>query len=509
MLFATTLVLLIIFLITVYYYYKFSCTVVKNCNRLPGLKPEWIIGNLRNAGIISGLALHEVYDVFKQKYGDAFSFWLGPYHTIVLSRIEYCQHVLMDRQTYDMATLITKTFGILFPNGLISLRGEAWKRHARFVLPMFKRAKILPYLDTISTCIDRFIDEQFVKQDGKIHTDLVIQCQNVLLNIIALIGFDYDLESSSLTDGFSLRKALNDFVYYGNQFVLKTGIPFWLGKLILLVHWKYQRALRTIKHYVINIITEEEERQQTEFISSNRPQNIIASLVSSVKNDSSSTKPFLTAEEVFDEVSLIILAGFETTSTVLSWFIFYMSKYPEVQQKIKDELKENNLLCDTPLTQNVLDSLIYVECVTKEVLRFAPISSAIAREATCDDKIDNIPIKKGDIVVLATYNLHIDPRYWKIDPTKFIPERFLNEDKNPPQYAYMPFGGGHRACAGQDLAFFESKIAITRLMQRVTFEDPGAEADNSGGYIQRITCFPKNLAVRVRVDSDNASNSFQ
>jgi cytochrome P450 len=70
----------------------------------------------------------------------------------------------------------------------------------------------------------------------------------------------------------------------------------------------------------------------------------------------------------------------------------------------------------------------------------------------------------------------------------------------------MPFGGGHRACAGQDLAFFELKIAITRLMQRVTFEDPGAEADNSGGCIQRITCFPKNLAVRVRVNSDNASN---
>lgn len=70
----------------------------------------------------------------------------------------------------------------------------------------------------------------------------------------------------------------------------------------------------------------------------------------------------------------------------------------------------------------------------------------------------------------------------------------------------MPFGSGHRACAGQDLALFELKIAITRLMQRVTFEDPGDQADNSGGFVQHITCFPKHLAVRVTINSDRESD---
>jgi hypothetical protein len=46
------------------------------------------------------------------------------------------------------------------------------------------------------------------------------------------------------------------------------------------------------------------------------------------------------------------------------------------------------------------------------------------------------------------------------------------------------------------------KIAVARLMQRVAFEDPGDEANNTGGYIQRITCFPKHLAVRVRMNYD-------
>ncbi|CAF0790335.1 unnamed protein product [Adineta steineri] len=508
MFFETTFILLIVFLITVYYYFKSYQSVVKDhSKKLSGIKPQWLFGNLKNTGISTGqVAVHEVYATLKEKFGDAFLFWLGPYPSVVISRIEYVQHVLMDRHTYDQSTQTTSSFGILFPTGLIALRGETWKRHARFMLPMFKRAKVLPYFDTVVTCIDRLIDEQLIKHDGEIRTDLVTQCQNLLLNIIAFIAFDYDLESSSQTDSYNLRNAFNDFVHYANQFVLLAGIPLWLGKIILTLNWKYQQALRIMKRYVMNIISEEKQRQQDEYFSSNRPKNLISSLVASVKDESSSTKAYLTNKEVFDEVSMLILAGFETTSTALSWFIFYMSKYPEVQQKIKNELKEHNLIDEIQLTQDILDSLIYVECVTKEILRYAPIAGAIAREATRDDMIDDIPIKKGDTVIIATYNLHRDPRYWKIDPTKFIPERFLNEDKNPPQYVYLPFGGGHRACIGQDLAFFELKIAVVRLMQRVSFEDPGDAANNSGGYVQRITCFPKHLAVRVRIDADRNSH---
>ncbi len=48
-----------------------------------------------------------------------------------------------------------------------------------------------------------------------------------------------------------------------------------------------------------------------------------------------------------------ILAGFETTSTALSWFIYYMSKYPNIQQKIKDELKEHGLTLNRILTNQI------------------------------------------------------------------------------------------------------------------------------------------------------------
>lgn len=92
-----------------------------------------------------------------------------------------------------------------------------------------------------------------------------------------------------------------------------------------------------------------------------------------------------------------------------------------------------------------------------------------------------------------------DERFWHhAEPAKFVPERFLNEDKDHDPYAMLPFGGGHRVCVGQELAWLELKIIIVRLMQRgVTFEDT---SENTGGYEGSVTSFPKHLVVRVHID---------
>ncbi|CAF3885532.1 unnamed protein product, partial [Didymodactylos carnosus] len=76
---------------------------------------------------------------------------------------------------------------------------------------------------------------------------------------------------------------------------------------------------------------------------------------------------------------MAITAGTETTAKVLAWFIFYMSKYPRVQQRIRQELKEHDILMgdnahSSLLSLETLDSLVYCDCVTKEVLRLAPVA---------------------------------------------------------------------------------------------------------------------------------------
>ncbi|CAF2992053.1 unnamed protein product [Rotaria sp. Silwood2] len=195
---------------------------------------------------------------------------------------------------------------------------------------------------------------------------------------------------------------------------------------------------------------------------------------------------------------LFLVAGFDTTSTILAWFIHFMSKHSRMQHKIKAELIGESSKQELSLDR--LDSLVYLDCVIKEVLRCAP-NSGTFRTLTVDDRLPETGAQlfKGDQIWIPLHNLAQDTRHWKTDPKLFYPERFLGEDKNYNPYALIPFGSGHRQCIGEDLALFELKVITARLMQNVTFGDGGPQV-NAGGYLPRLTVMPRHVGVTIKFD---------
>ena len=450
-------------------------------------------------------AFHECIARLKDYFGDLFAIQIGFQRIIVTSRINIVRHVLSDRNTYDISETTNRNFSLIFPQCLLAINGEAFQRHSRIMMPMYRKSKTLPYFDDIVHTVDAFIDEEFTNSTRPIHPDLVMNSQYLLLNIIVKIGFNYDLKREDSAADKMLNKAFNDVINCANHFAMTAVLPKRLARFRLKFDKGFQEALKTLKRFVVAIINEEKQRQEEHELDSSPRKSLIQSMVIAAEKDRlelGSRKASLTSDELFDEACLSMVAGFETTSTVLSWFFFLMSKYPEVQKRMKQELHDHDLFSHSVLLPEHCDNLTYMNCVIKEILRFIPVTPAVVRQATRDDKIEDLQIKKGDIFLLTTHNIHKNPNLWKIDPTKFIPERFLDADQNPAPFTYLPYGGGHRACIGQDLANFELRIIATRLMQRVTIEDPGTAANNSGGYCQRITCFPKHVALRVYLDEN-------
>jgi len=196
-----------------------------------------------------------------------------------------------------------------------------------------------------------------------------------------------------------------------------------------------------------------------------------------------------------------LAAGYATTSTALSWFIYYMSKNPEIQKKIKQELSQYN---DQHLSIEQIDSLHYLDCVLHELLRLVSPTLGTARTLIIDDQLpkSGVQLKQGQSVLISFYSLARDKRYWSdfYDLNQFHPERFLNDSEHKNNLsALMPFGGGHRQCMGQDLARIELKIIFTRLMQFVTFGDGGPEL-NAGGYDVAETNKPRKIGVTITFD---------
>ncbi|CAF0940799.1 unnamed protein product [Rotaria sordida] len=468
---------------------------------LPGVKPHIVFGNLLNSGILTGkLSFHQVFLDYQRRFGDKFQFWFGSHRCFVFCGVEHAQIIFADRHTFEQAPLSFPNFDLLCPNAIVMLTGAKWKRHIRVLLPMLKRAKIIGHLETIVQCADRFIDQNL--HPDQVHRDLVSCCQSFTMNVIGFIGFDHDFDAHINSP---IKKAFRDFILHSVFIFLSPWLPQCLGKIYLKYNWKYQHAYRLI-HELSEKLVEEEQNKESE-MENERPKNLIASLVSSLNEQANDDQVSsgLTRAEIFDEVLMMILAGYETTSTALAWFIFFASKNPQVQQKMKEELRKHHLLMTDDLkyvpqlTSENLTSLTYCECVTKEVLRLAPVAGFTTRIATCDTIVDDVTIHRGQTVFIALNNINTDARYWHhADPRQFVPERFLGEDENHHPLAMIPFGGGHRACIGQELAWLELKTIIVRMMQRgITFEDM---PENTGGYEDHLTCLPKKLAVRVRFD---------
>jgi cytochrome P450 len=187
--------------------------------------------------------------------------------------------------------------------------------------------------------------------------------------------------------------------------------------------------------------------------------------------------------------------------SLYAWFIFYMSKYSDVQASIKRELEENNISYSTPLTADLINNLTYVECVVKEVLRHANAIESVQRQVIHPDVIDGVSLCVGDQVLLPTRSILRNKDIWQhpAGPDAFAPERFLAKDKNHHPQALFAFGGGNRVCIGHHLAQFQFKVFVVRTMQRVSFYDaPG----NDGAIVQNITSLPKKLVVYLVFDAD-------
>lgn len=359
--------LLVVALTLIYFYLKRRFVIVGR--GVPGTEPQVLVGNLFNSGLLSGkVSFHEIMDDYQRRYGDKFVFWFGSSPNFVFCLPEHARAIFSDRQRFEQSPLFLPNFDLICPANITILTGDRYKRHARIMLPVFKRAKVIQHIETITECADRFIDKYL--KENEVHTNLVDSCQVLTTNVIGFIGFDYDIQNCRDSDS---KIALPDLVFHVLVIMLLSWLPRWMIAIYIKLNWRLQRINREIRQLMEKIVQQEQNnRDATE---QTRPKNLIASLVSSLNEEANDehTASGLTRAEMFDEVTTAMIAGYETTSATISWFIFYMSKYPHVQDRIKQELREHDLLmtddvqCLPAITQERLDSLVYCECVTKEV----------------------------------------------------------------------------------------------------------------------------------------------
>ena len=181
-----------------------------------------------------------------------------------------------------------------------------------------------------------------------------------------------------------------------------------------------------------------------------------------------------------DQLMTFLAAGHETTASSMTWATYLLCKHPEIQQRLRNEVRDNLPSPRDPgaeITAHQIDTLPYLNAVCNEVLRFFSPVPMTMRTASRDTDICGQLIPKGTNVIIAAWATNVDYELWGPDAMDFKPERWLTKGQAQTggatsNFANLTFIHGAHACIGKDFAKAEFAVLLAAWIGRFGLSFP-------------------------------------
>lgn len=183
--------------------------------------------------------------------------------------------------------------------------------------------------------------------------------------------------------------------------------------------------------------------------------------------------PGYTKEELQEETTLLVVAGSDTTSTVIPAMFFYMTRNPKVYERLTSEIRTIFNHADEIHSGPKLTSCRYLRAFIDETMRMnPPVGGDLQREVLAGGiTIDGQHVPQGTNVATSSYALHHNEETFP-ESFRFSPERWIATEQTgtaPASIAasesgFAPFSSGPRGCPGKNLAYLEMSITIAKVL---------------------------------------------
>lgn len=381
---------------------------------------------------------------------------------IILSHPEDVMHVLkINHQSYTKGrtTRAIKTF---LGNGLITSEGDEWRLQHRLIRPVMNPKSIHELAPKMQATTEQFLNELVTDQPINSFHEMNRLTWRIVLNTL------FSQEATKELDSW-----LDDVLYLMESITTRTRsaikIPYFIPTS---THRRVKGIVDKFGNYIYRLL---EERRQGE------KRNDLLQLLIDIRDDSSKG---MTDEVIKDQVLTFLMAGHETVTNTLSWFLITLAQ----NQKYLPRLQEEAAQFFKTMDYQALNASPWSTAVIDEVMRLWPPVWAFMRRAEKEDKVGEMIIPRKANVVLSPYLSHRAPDLWE-RPDDFFPERFMTDRKKISPGAFYPFGYGPRACIGGYFAGMEAKIILANLVHNFNWSivDQSEQAYESG-----ITLRPTN-----------------
>jgi len=419
----------------------------------------------------------EPYEVCHQGIGFSGQHTIGISHPDDLKMILSDQEVFVKDETYQILSLV-------LGGGLVTSQGAHWKTHRRVLTPSFHF--------------------QFLKN---LFHFVVNQSQEMLDRIRAsnsqpLLAFDLFGETTlSVMIKTSVGEGTVDVTSMATCFqdVLKSLDSFFLfyafiGGLVsylpLPFVWRFHQKRRELNAMILKATSMKRGGALSQASSKKgSPKDFISLMIESGFSD----------EEIQDETTTFFFAGHDTTSSCLTWCLYFLAMYPEEQKKIQEELDQAQFSLET-VTMEKLEELPRTKMFIYESLRMRPPVFMLSRELAQPKEFHGHLLPKGTLLNLLFMATHHDPRFWE-NPEEFKPERFDPQSEETHQrhpFSFLPFSAGPRGCIGKRLALMEAHLILAAILSSYDVTGPTENVYIDGTLLSKPCDYLVTFTPRVK-----------
>ncbi|KAF2326861.1 cytochrome P450 [Flavobacterium daemonense] len=407
------------------------------------------------------------------KLGDSFSLKIGFSKHLILSRDnEIAQYILVNNQkNYRKSKFQSVYLSKYLGKGLLTSDGDFWLQQRRLIQPAFHKQKMNMLVDNMNKTIISEIDNL---KENEIFNVFPVMSQ-LAFNVVAKSLFEFSISDEKLHRIKFIIEEVQKFL------VKEIRLPHKALWFSLSGQVKKHLKLAEENNRIIKEIIEERSASNEDF------NDLLAMLMGTRYED---TGESMSMKQLIDEIKVLFIAGHETTANALTFTLHFLGTNPEVQQKVFEEIIEIEAETDNIIEQ--LQKMAYINAVLNESMRLYPPAWITDRQNIEDDVVGNFKIKKGTLIGISFFELHRNPKYWK-DPEKFMPERFLGEQKKQSMQYFYPFGAGPRMCIGSGFAMYEMCLAISQIVKRYVVVSSTATVE----FNPLVTLKPVNVEISL------------
>ncbi|KAJ1715355.1 cytochrome P450 [Aspergillus flavus] len=370
---------------------------------------------------------------------------------------------------FDLGETRRRTFHPLLGDGIFAADGPQWEHSRTLLRPSFTRTQIAA-TDLHERHIQRLISR--IPRDGST-VDLQELFFNLTLDTATEFLFGESVESLRLGSSAGSSSFAHHFNVAQDEIAFSMVIaPF--DQLIF--RPRFRESVRVARGYVGNFVKKAIEYRHS----------LDAEKHAGDTTDSQSRYVFLeelaketdNPSDITDQILNILLAGRDTTASLLSMVFYNLARRPDIWDLLRSEVATLGGKCPS---FEELKQLKYLSWVINETLRLYPVVPSNSRTANEDtflpvgggpDGKSPVFVAKGQRVAYDVYVMHRRHDIFGPDAEEFRPERW---ETIRPGWGYLPFNGGPRICLGQQFALTEASYTTVRIVQsfkEITSRDP-------------------------------------